>query len=261
MENMSDIKNKDVQDTDANEAPNEAKVPNQKRRALAKAALAAPVLGALASKPALGAARTCSVSVLMSGNTSVDTDWESCGGCSPGFWFNPAKDCFLVDAGVTNSTTFGDPIVFNTVIIDPPTSLYDHILNVLTGWTLPVFNDDSKTLFVNAVASAYGSLLTPEQKNIVKAIFQFARGVFCAWLNARTIGARFPFLIATGALHSIAQLQAMVDALYADPAGYSAGSMITDMNDVYADWDYSEEVTCSMFGSCPKDGGSGVYEW
>lgn len=85
---------------------------------------------------------------------------------------------------------------------------------------------------------------------MARDIFQFSRGVFCAWLNARTIGITFPTLILNGSLHSTTQLQDMVDKLYSGESYFSNGTMNSDMGLVYADWDNSEEVTCSMLGSC-----------
>lgn len=60
---------------------------DQTRRGLAKAGvIAAPVLMTLSSKSAFAVGRECTPSNLASGNLSSPVDYDTCGGCTPGYW-------------------------------------------------------------------------------------------------------------------------------------------------------------------------------
>lgn len=56
------------------------------RRGIAKAGVVAPVLMTLSSKSAFGLGRECTPSNLASGNLSSPVDYDTCGGCTPGYW-------------------------------------------------------------------------------------------------------------------------------------------------------------------------------
>lgn len=62
-------------------------VTDERRRQLAKAALAAPIITSLISRPVWGAGAACSLSGMQSGNASGNDHSECTGsGCTPGYW-------------------------------------------------------------------------------------------------------------------------------------------------------------------------------
>lgn len=56
------------------------------RRRISKAAIATPVLMSLASQPVLARGRECTPSAFASANPSRPVDFDTCRGCSPGYW-------------------------------------------------------------------------------------------------------------------------------------------------------------------------------
>lgn len=221
-----------------NKIPEKTEHLDKKRRKLAKAAIAAPILGSLASRPALGQGRICSVSVLMSGDASIPIDFDSCGGCSPGFWFTAALNnhsCHL-PPDINGSTTFGEK--FNLLVVNTdPESEVERILNALIEYPFLGFNAANKNTFKNQFSAS---------KQTAAGLFMFARACAGAWLNAMTLGVTFPVLITSGALHSKEDIEGMVDSVFnGNIAG--AGSFQSELQ---LDWDNSEEETCSMFGAC-----------
>lgn len=244
MDHMSDKQNKKIQETDSNND----NAPNQKRRALSKAALAAPVLGALASRPALGQGRVCSVSVLMSGDASVPIDYNSCVVCSPGFWFSaPSKECFW-PIDINKTTVFGSAFTssITSASNDPEIKA---ILDKLLVYPVGNFSADNKNDFKNQFDFGNG------RRKTASSLFMFCRAASAALLNVKTIGAMSPMLILNHSLHSVTEIEAMVNKVFNGSSDLTKRQLRTladgYASDLSADWGGSETTVCSMFGTCP----------
>jgi hypothetical protein len=236
MDKNTEIENKTSDTVDS---------PDKSRRKLTQAVLAAPIMGSLASRPALGGgfAGTCNISVLQSGNASMPVDYESCGGCSPGFWFTAALNnhsCHL-PSGINGSTTFGQ--VFGLYPQNKPNcSDTDKILDALIEHPFLGFNARNKSAISGLCPTIFGHIC----RNKADDLFMFCRAAACAWLNANTIGVAFPSLIAGGSLHSVSEIEYMVGSVF----GGMPLSAPSYQAQLHMDWDNSEESTCSMLGSC-----------
>ena len=142
------------------------------RRSFTKAALlASPVLMTVASKPVwANPIRKCSVSVLMSANHSIETDWNDCRTCSPGYWHNE-KACWI-SAGMEGQSgmSFGD--LFGIAIVGD------------------AFTEKEKY----ALGLSLENILNPSQwDQDKKSIFlKFGRAATASYLNARALGHLYP---------------------------------------------------------------------
>jgi hypothetical protein len=137
------------------------------RRKFTKAALmASPVLMTVASKPVwANPMRKCSVSVLMSANHSVDTDWSGCRTCSPGYWHH--QNACWNSAGMQHdrNTTFA-----TRFSIDP------------TGFEVDEVTALNMTLQQLVSQTGGGS----------NKFLMFCRAATASVLNARALGHLFP---------------------------------------------------------------------
>lgn len=242
-------------------APSNALPADQRRRRLTQAALAGPVLGALASKSALGAARQCSASVLMSGNTSVEINYDSCGGCSPSFWLsavfkNPGSHACHLPCGVDASTTVGDLLSLPSYPENGASDAYfGEIRNTLAARVISEMNASYKTDFRDDVKAIVGSNAL---KDYADVLFMFARAAVAAQLNASTLGAAFPALL-DNPLPSTATITSYINEVFgAADVPASALAAAARKDDLHASWDDTEEEACRMFGNCAGSMDCGV---
>lgn len=234
---------------------------DQRRRRLAQAALAGPVLGALASKSALGAARQCSASVLMSGNTSVEINYDSCGGCSPGFWLNAvfknstSHACHL-PCGVDENTTVGDLLHLGSYPENGKTDAYfGEIRNTIAARIISEMNASHETDFRDDVKAIVGSIALQDYAD---ALFMFTRAALAAQLNALTLGANFPALL-DSAIPSTGTIAIYIgDVFGASDISASARAAASRKDDLHASWDDTEEEACRMFSNCAGSDDCGV---
>ncbi|MCW8916184.1 MAG: hypothetical protein OQK24_10065 [Magnetovibrio sp.] len=165
---MSDSNDKKIEH---NEETRGRPLESESRRKFTKAALlASPVLMTVASKAVwANPIRKCSVSVLMSANHSIDTDWNDCRTCSPGYWHN-SKACWI-SAGMENNRD------------QPFGELFD-ITNV----------DDFSEKEQYALTMSLENILNPSTwDNDKKSVFlRFGRAATASYLNARALGHLYP---------------------------------------------------------------------
>ncbi len=245
----------DIRDAGKLGTPAELGAPaDEKRRRLAKAAFATPVLGALASKSALGAARQCSASVLASGNTSTPVDYLTCKGCSPGFWLkavyqNPsAHECHW-PCGISTTATVGTVLGIAPGFSGSDTD-YNDIRDAMVNWTVDRLNADSKNDFRDAVKIIVGD---NSQKDYANALFMFTRAAVAATLNAKTLGAAFGGLLDSngGPLPSLTTITGYVnDVFNATDITSSQSQAGSRQALLHSSWDDGEETACSMFSNC-----------
>lgn len=183
---MSDSNDKKIEH---NEEPRERRLDSESRRNFTKAALlASPVLMTVASKPVwANPIRKCSVSVLMSANHSIETDWNDCRTCSPGYW-RGGNACWI-SAGMENNrgTPFG--------------ALFG-ITNV---------NDFSEKEQYALTMSLEDLLKPGTWDNDKKSIFlRFGRAATASYLNARALGHLYP----TVAIPTESEIESLVGNVF-----------------------------------------------
>jgi hypothetical protein len=205
------------------------------RRNFTKASLlATPVLMSVASKPVWATTgRRCTVSVLMSGDTSVPIDWTSCKSCSPGYWHH-YKSCWST-AGMAGekNTTFG-------------------------AFFLGSFNQNHYyPAELEALNTPLSSFFPSVGGN--RPFMKFARAATASYLNAMAIGHLFG-----GNIPTAAQIQSLVSTIFytartskpsrqnLDSRRILAGQKASELATYYDEG--SEECILPNSGNCPEQG-------
>ncbi|RMG34771.1 MAG: hypothetical protein D6720_08545 [Gammaproteobacteria bacterium] len=188
--------------------------PDEKRRRLTQAAIATPILGALASRPALGQGRQCSASVLMSGNASnIGIDYTTCTLCNPGFWLIPGggaahQSCWAtagINATDTVRTVFTNvsqnytclPSDGSCTLSDVTGGNNDEksaniVREVMARWEVGQLD---VTTFATEVANELNAVgLAPPTPDYAEPLFLFFQAAITALLNARVTPIKYPDL-------------------------------------------------------------------
>ncbi|MDF1529876.1 MAG: hypothetical protein P1R74_12190 [Sedimenticola sp.] len=229
---MSDSKDKK---TGVMDSETEEQSVSTSRRNFTKASLlATPVLMSVASKPVWATTgRRCTVSVLMSGDTSVAIDWTSCRSCSPGYWHHDLSCWSTAGMAGEKNTTFGVFFLgsFNTNHYYPE--------------ELEALNTPLSSFFPSVGGN--------------RPFMKFARAATASYLNAMAIGHLFG-----GNIPTAAQIQSLVSNVFktyrtGKPSQQNlesrralAGQKATELSTYYDEG--LEECVLPNSGNCPEQG-------
>lgn len=134
-----------------------------RRRFIKGAAAASPILLSLVSRPVMGTTRYCTASGFMSGNLSRPSNFDGCGGRSPGYWKTHSPWPFPYKSGEKKNDAFVGGTKFHAVFAKGKYNYGNKsMLEVL--WTAPgSFAFHTIAALLNAASGFNGYTLTTSQ--------------------------------------------------------------------------------------------------
>jgi hypothetical protein len=196
------------------------------RRSLTKAALLAPVIMSLPSRPVWAEGRQCTPSAFASyvAGSSLPVDLDTCGGCSPGYWHH--RNACWPD-GWSRTALFGE-----TYGIDA--DFYASCHESTTDIGYPKYAE-IVTVLNTTLAAFFPSAPDPSS-----ALQKFARAIVAASLNAAHPSVPFPLTLGEVQAALYRALDPKPDACLAKPtASNEELSQIAD--DLARYWDEAHE--------------------